>query len=64
MTSSIAGASAAQSYSLATGYASSMSGVRGSLNQQEQTGQAALSLIEAAAVPIDPNIGQNIDIYA
>ncbi len=64
MTSSIAGAAVAQNYPLATGYASSMSGVRGSLNQQEQTGQAALSLIEAAAVPIDPNIGQNIDIYA
>ncbi len=64
MTSSIAGVSAAQNYPLARGYATSMSGVRGSLNQQEKTGQAALTLISSAAVPIDPNIGQNIDIYA
>ncbi|MEE4254257.1 MAG: hypothetical protein V2I50_09505 [Desulfuromusa sp.] len=41
-----------------------MSGVRGSLNQQKQDGQAALKLIESAVLPIDPDIGQNIDVYA
>lgn len=37
---------------------------RQQLNQQELQGQAALKLMETAAIPIDPNIGQNIDIYA
>lgn len=39
-----------------------ISGVRGSLNQQRQDGEAALALIESAAVPIKPWIGQNINI--
>ncbi|SHI55442.1 Putative motility protein [Malonomonas rubra DSM 5091] len=34
------------------------------LDQQELRGQAALKLLESAAIPIDPNMGQNIDIYA
>ena len=34
------------------------------LDQQELQGQAALKLMAAAAMPIDPNLGQNIDIYA
>ena len=37
--------------------------VQRNLNQQELEGQAALKLMAAAAVPVDPNIGQNIDIY-
>ena len=36
--------------------------VKRQLSQQELEGQAALKLMEAAAVPIDPNIGSNIDI--
>ena len=36
---------------------------RRNLDQQELQGQAALKLMETAAVPIDPNLGQNIDIY-
>ncbi len=34
------------------------------INQQELEGQAALKLMEAASVPIDPNIGSNINITA
>ena len=41
-----------------------VSAVKRSLNQQELQGEAALKLMEAAAVSIDPNLGQNIDIYA
>jgi len=41
-----------------------VSAARRSLDQQELQGQAALKLMEAASVPIDPNLGQNIDIYA
>ena len=40
------------------------SAAKRSLNQQELQGQAALKLMEAAAVPIDPNVGQNLNIYA
>jgi hypothetical protein len=36
--------------------------VKRGLSQQELEGQAALKLIETAAVPIDPNVGQSIDI--
>ncbi len=35
---------------------------RRQLNQQKLEGQATLKLMEAAAVPVAPNIGQNIDI--
>lgn len=34
-----------------------------SLDQQQLDGQAALTLMEAAAVLIELNPGQNIDIY-
>lgn len=34
------------------------------LDQQELEGQAALKLIETAAVPVDPNVGQHVDIRA
>ncbi len=64
MTSGITNLTSAPSYNLASGYTSALSGVRGSLNQQEQNGQAALSLIDAAAVAVDPTAGQIIDIYA
>jgi len=40
-----------------------VSAAKRGLNQQKLEGQAALKLMEAAAVPIDPNLGQNIDIY-
>ncbi len=36
--------------------------VKRNIDQQEQNGQAALKLMEAASVPIDPNLGQNINI--
>ena len=50
-------------------YASSVSssagsGVRGALTQQELQGQAAVKLIESAAIPINGTTGQNIDVYA
>jgi hypothetical protein len=32
------------------------------LDQQKLVGQAALKLMDAAAVSVDPNLGQNIDI--
>ena len=35
---------------------------RRQLDQQELNGQSALKLMDAAAVPIDPNLGQNINI--
>lgn len=41
-----------------------VSAAKRNLDQQELQGQAALKLLKAAAVPIDPNVGQNIDIYA
>jgi hypothetical protein len=40
-----------------------MAGVRGSLNQQKLNGQAALALIASAAVPIQSDNGQTIDVY-
>lgn len=39
-----------------------VSAVKRELDQQELEGQAALKLMEAAAVPIDPNVGSTIDI--
>lgn len=33
------------------------------LNQQKLEGEAALKLMDAAAVPIDPSLGRHIDIY-
>lgn len=41
-----------------------VSAAKRNLNQMELEGQAALKLMAAAAVPIDPNVGQNLDIYA
>jgi hypothetical protein len=41
-----------------------VSAAKRNLDQQELQGQAALKLLEAAAVPVDPSVGQNIDIYA
>ena len=41
-----------------------VSAVRGNLDQQELQGQAALKLMAAAAIPVDPNLGQNINTYA
>lgn len=34
------------------------------LDQQKIDGQAALKLVDAAAAPVDPNIGRNIDTVA
>lgn len=47
-----------------SGSSSTGSGVRGALTQQELQGQAAVKLIESAAIPANGTIGQNIDIYA
>jgi len=38
--------------------------VKRGLDQQKLEGEEALKLMAAAAVPIDPYLGQNIDIYA
>jgi len=34
------------------------------LDQQKLEGEEALKLMEAAALPIDPHLGQTLDIYA
>ena len=39
-----------------------VSAAKRNLDQQKLQGQAALKLMDAAAVPIDPNVGQNINI--
>lgn len=41
-----------------------VSGVRGAMNQQELQGQAAIKLIDSAAVSVSGSTGQNIDVYA
>ncbi len=64
MSSEVAGMSSAQSFYRSAGYVAAMAGVRGSLQQQKILEQAVVKLIDAAAVPIDSNVGQNIDIYA
>ncbi len=39
-----------------------VSAVKRELSQQELEGQAALKLMEAATIPVDPNIGNNVDV--
>lgn len=41
-----------------------VSALKRELNQQELQGEAALKLMEAAMVSFDPNVGQNINVYA